>query len=380
MQRKSWLLLFILFVPYLEAFESSFCENISVNASWLYWKVNGDDFDFAIEKTTRIGSTAGWTENYFEDMEPDESESIHDLKFDWDSGFRIGLGLCPCKTDWGVQLDWTHFDTSSSRHFDVSGSNINNIDIGFPVVDGDFSDFKLNPHAFAHFTGSLNFRYDVVDLELGRWCLECGCAATFRPHIGLRFARIHESFKDRFFVDDIEESGLFREHLASEFSTKNHFQGAGVRAGFDFDVCLCKGFSFIGRSAASLIWGNTKIKNRYAVDFEESFTGPSGFDLALNYANKSHEHYRQTRAITDLSLGLRYQFCACGCYPVTLEAAWEHHLLFAQHRFFVDDSLDTVETGLGGNDIFVLPRAPTTWKNKGTVAMQGLTLTGGIQF
>lgn len=340
----------------------SWCDNVSFNAAWLYWKVNGDEFDYAVHKKRTASATS--PTSYF------DKETIHNLKFDWNSGFRIGVSFdAPCFS-WGYDLNWTHFDTSSSKGKNLHGSaGSTETYVSFPVVDNSYG--TLGQDDEVEFKASSNFRYNTVDLEMGKWCCCGNGAVLFRPHVGFRFADIHETFKDgiEYFGDEVTAASYPTGAVAEAFKTKNRFKGLGVRAGLDVDLRLCDGWSLIGRSAISAVWGHTHLRSEFGYDTSNI----PGF-----YDSEIKEHYRQTRFITDLSLGIRYKTCACGCYPITLEAAWEHHYLFNQHRFWVDDSYYP-NVGTGGV-IVQSTTATNSWKKNGDVSLSGLTLNASVDF
>jgi hypothetical protein len=331
----------------------SWCDNISFYGSWLYWKVNGDEFDYAVEKTR--------VQNDF----VRDHETIHNLRFDWDSGFRLGAGVeFPCLC-WGLDVIWTHYESSSSKskRFDGTQGTTQTF-VSLPAVF-NFGD-TLEVNQSANFTGRLKFRYNTVDFEFSRWCCCNGCV-TFRPHIGIRIADIQEGFHDKvFFNGGAMES--FSDTLATDgrFFAKNRFKGAGVRAGLDLDLCLCEGWSFIGRGAASIVWGRTRLTQHF------KYTTAA---VANFYHGDINDNYRQSRVITDLSFGIRYKTLACCCYPVFVELDWEHHYLFNQHRFWVDNSF--YPEGEGGSTPLL---TTSSWKKNGSLALQGVTLTVGICF
>lgn len=330
---------------------ANWCDNFSVEASWLLWKVNGDEFDFAVDKTRTTTAVTDGSVYY-------DSESIHDLKFDWDSGFRLGFGFDMPNMGWGVNLNWTHFDTKSTKHENVIGTTGNTTTyVNLPSVQRFGATLATGDSAL--FKGHEKFGYNVVDLEMGKWCC-CGSSCVmFRPHIGFRFADINETFDNSVAFSGTTESESSTAATSAELQAKNRFKGAGVRAGLDTDLCLCDGWSFIGRGAASLIWGTTHLKNNF---------GYSTGTIAGLYDGEIKEHYRNTRLITDLSFGIRYKTCLCGCYPVYAEFAWEHHYLFNQHRFWVD------------NSFYPSTYATSSWKKNGSVALQGFTFTAGLDF
>ena len=191
---------------------------------------------------------------------------------------------------------------------------------------------------------------------MGKWiCCGIDCL-KFRPHIGFRLADIRERFKDR-----VKASGviLFDEiYSTASFRHENRFKGIGLRIGLDTELAICEEVSLIGRGAASAVWGTTHLKNGLKV---------SSAAVYSQYRDSIKDNYRQTRFFTDLSLGVRWKTIACCCYPFTVDLAWEHHYLFAQHRYWVDNNFAT--------------SAPSTgWKNSSDMALQGLTSTAGFDF
>lgn len=327
---------------------ANWCDNLSFNAAWLYWKASGDDFQYAIEKRRFTSGTT--TEATLFTSE----EKYHDVKFDWDSGFRIGVGLdLPCK-GWGVDVNWTHYDTNSSSKTLVQGESTiaQTISAGFPVLN-DFND-TITEDESVEFKGLVKFRYNVVDIEFGKWCC-CGCV-QFRPHAGFRAADIKEHFKDAF----RGIGGATLDGYSSAFwHHENRFKGFGVRTGLDVDFCLCEGWSIIGRGALSAIWGRTHLKNRLALSTDTAVGIETSF---------IKEDFRQTRFMADLSLGVRYRTVMCGCYPLTTELSWDFRQLFAQHRYWVDDNFDNADTTGAG------------WRSTGDVTLQGLTLSFSVAY
>lgn len=321
-------------------------DNLSFDAAWLYWKVSGDDFQYAVDKTRSIVGSAGTGLSLSESR-----EKFHEISFDLDSGFRIGMGFDMPSTSWGAYVDWTHFHSSDSNHKSVLATTPATTSVGFPVLAGFTSD--LGTGDVADFNAQLKFKYDTVDIEFGKWA-SCGCV-SFRPHAGFRLADIKERFRDSV----VGTGTAFPEsYTSAAWEHENRFKGFGVRVGLDTDFNLCEGWSIIGRGAASAIWGITHLKNALAL------SSATVTNVDVDYIK---DDYHQTRFITDLSLGLRYKTMACGCYPLTIVVAWEHHYLFNQHRYWVDDAYGATAT-------------TSSWRSSGDVALQGLTLSAGFDF
>lgn len=323
----------------------SWCDKLKLDASFLYWKVSGDEFDYAYDIT--------------ESANTDPAETIfkkrfHNVSGDYDPGFKIGLGIdLPCIC-WDTNLIWTHFDTKNTSHHDSSHRAGSEVNVAIPFFQD--SELTVGNGEQVVATGSLNFKYDVVDLEFGKWIC-CNNCLLFRPHVGLRAADIREKFHSQL---DYFSTGTSSTDLTDyQAHINNEFKGVGVRAGLDTDLQLCEGWSVIGRAAASILWGNTKIRNEFktlTIDNDD-----------LVASSNETDHYRHSRVITDLSLGIRYRTCCCSC-PVELEASWEHHYLFNQHRFFASDT------------IYDGSPAGYNFKKNGDVALQGLTVTASFEF
>jgi hypothetical protein len=351
---------FVSFYPATSACDpcGKWLDNISVYGSWLYWKVNGDEYDYAVEKT-RLLSTEGIIR---------DRETIHDVKFGWDSGFRIGVGAELPSLCWRADVVWTHFRDTSSKSTEIHGTIGNEQTLVSLPAAFNFGD-QLGSGESAVFTGRVNFRYDTVDIEFGKWCC-CTDCVKFRPHIGLRLAEIHDGFHDK-----VEFAGGAQENFSEtaapfgRFFAKNRFKGAGIRAGLDLDLCLCEGLSLIGRGAGSIVWGRTRLSQSFKYPF--SLIGDF-------YHGEIDESYRNSKIITDLSLGIRYK-TMCGCFPVIAELAWEHHFIFSKHRFWIDNAFaqPLIEADLE-------PIGPllttSSWKKNGSVSLQGVTLSLGVEF
>jgi hypothetical protein len=338
----TWSLL--LSISIIASFQSmafaDYCEIVSLDVSFLNWRVAGDDFDYAYDLSELGAAPTVFRKRY------------HNVSADYDPGFRFGLGFdLPCIC-WDAHLAWTHFDTKNTSHHEVQfrGGVSEQVAIPFYRITGD--DLAVGDRVIA--TGKLNFNWDVVDLEFGKW-LCCSDCLLFRPHIGFRALDIREKFHaelDEFSVLASGDSANYQAHI------KNEFKGVGLRAGLDTDLELCEGWSVTGRAAASLVWGYTKVRN----DFRQRIV-EQGVSVASSHEN---EHYRHSRAFTDLSLGIRYRTCYC-CCPFEIEAAWEHHYLFNQHRFFASDTIQSSQSGYN-------------FKKDGNVSLQGLTLTASFDF
>lgn len=318
-------------------YDQNWCEMASFELAYLNWRVSGDEFDYA-----------------YDIREADDvyRKRFHNVSGEYDPGFRVGLGLnLPCIC-WDSYLAWTHFDTKNTSRHHVNFRGGLNQSVAIPFFRLTEADLSSGDRVYTY--GKVNLNTDWVDLEFGKW-LDCTDCLLVRPHVGFRAADICEKFHtelDAFSVQASQTNATYQTRI------HNEFKGVGVRAGLDANLHLCDGWSVTGRTAASLVWGYTKVRNIFRVR--------EGGQETTFATSKETDHYRHLRAFTDLSLGIRYSTCYC-CYPLHIEAAWEHHYLFGQHRFFASD---TIQESLNGYN----------FKKDGDVALQGLTLSASLDF
>lgn len=325
----------------------SWCDNLQFNAAWLYWKLSGDELDYAVVRETFFPT----------DNDTDVArEDRHCINGNWNSGFRIGLAAnFPCR-GWGADVQWTHWDNSTHSTTEAFGVTSETTDVSVALPFFFFGSTDLESGQEAHFRGKVKLNYNVVDVEFGRWCC-CGDGAVmFRPHVGFRFADIKERFNDRLILTD---GATIDGYSFLEYHHKDDFKGAGLRAGFNTDLRVCDGWSIIGKGAASAVWGNGKNKHTY-------FLGNS--DVETTFTKHGRDNCRHVRYFADLYLGLQWRTCACGCYPLTVDFAWEFNYLFKAHRPWNDNEFNDDED------------ASTSFKKCGDLALQGFTLNVAFDF
>lgn len=341
---------------------NNLCDNICIDLSLLYWKVGGDEFDYAIDKT--IDRSSATVPTIVTD------EHIHDLSFKLDPGFRLGVGFDLPHTGWDVKFNWTNFDTSAHHSTSVEPLTLGSTGSGRVFSNPFFNGFAGTVGAgdSVDIHGHEKIRLNWYDFEFGKWC--CCNGLKFRPHIGIRGVDQHDKFSTltQFngaaftFVDD---QGITHTIAQNEGSWNNKFSGVGIRGGIDSQFQLCDGWSLVGRFAGAVVWGNSKNNYRYS----EQDVGV----VIESIDGRIHEKNHQCRSYLDLALGLRWDTCACGI-PVFLEVDWEQHYLFAARKFIVDNRFaDTLATGSN-------PGATSSWRKNGNVCLGGVTATLGVCF
>ncbi|HKY99938.1 MAG TPA: Lpg1974 family pore-forming outer membrane protein [Rhabdochlamydiaceae bacterium] len=314
-----------------------------ITADVLLWQAHEGGLGFAIESKQN---------NIHTPLDHSHVENVH---FDYDWGFRLGAGYNMAHDGWDLYANWTRINMHSHNHeHNEIGENFL-----WPVwihPSNELATQTSAEKADAHWRMHLN----IIDLELGREFFTSKWL-TLRPHVGLRTAWINQHY-------DVDYEGITQlltdeteDFLGkADIHMRNKYWGLGPRFGFDTQWGLGSGWSIFGNVAFSLLYGyfNThfheKGDNKYAVD-----------PLDASYAHV-HNSFRQSTAITDLQLGLRWDHMfSKERYHFGIQAGWEHHMFFSQNQL-------TRFVAGGGHGNFIL--------NQGDLTTQGWTLSARFGF
>ena len=103
---------------------------------------------------------------------------VKNISFDWDFGFRLGVGYNLPHDGWDLNLTWLRFITDGSRRVNAHGDDII-FATRLPPADGTAGD------TFQKARGHWRLRFNQLDLDLGREFFVSKWL-TLRPHFGLR--------------------------------------------------------------------------------------------------------------------------------------------------------------------------------------------------
>ena len=148
----------------------------------------------------------------------------------------------------------------------------------------------------------------------------------------------------------------------NEVNMRNDFHGVGARGGFNTVWNFGKGISLFGNMAMSLVYGQFKVKHD---EWNRQNLSPHAKTRIL----ETEDHFRATRAMTDLALGLQWstpfgQQCQ---YGFTLGLAWEHHLFFDQNQLWRVNRINPARS--------VTLHENAYYQRRGDLDTQGCTLT-----
>jgi len=278
---------------------------VFVTADFIYWRANEDGLEFAF-KADSI-PTHGLEFAFKADSiptpgivnpQPVIDGKLKDLDFEWDPGFRLGLGYTFNYDGWDLYLNWTRL------HSTASGSET------CPTIANPLTPPPTNivqntltspwlPHSLGIFaqkiSGHWSISYNTLDLELGRNYF-ASKAISYRPFIGLRAAWLLQDYSNK--VHGLPLS--FPEEPSTIMKAHNDYRGLGLRAGFHFLYHLNQNWGLYGDISGSILWGEFHVNSKVR--------GPNTFansELETLFSVKREFH--RVRTNLDVGAGIQWE-------------------------------------------------------------------------
>ncbi|MBS0604603.1 MAG: hypothetical protein JSS60_06145 [Verrucomicrobia bacterium] len=182
-----------------------------LTAEWLFWRTRQEGMEFATSRQ---------------------------IEFDFESGFRVGLGIhLPSFDGWEIYANYTRFNPEHSHG--AHGSF-------YPLFL--FQGAGARGPAVAEARGHWEIEFQSVDVEFGK-AYYLTRTLVFNPFFGFKGAWIEQHANFHYEGGYIPAGQTFRTHF------KNDFKGAGPLAGTEINWQLGAGFSLFGDIAAALVLG-----------------------------------------------------------------------------------------------------------------------------
>jgi hypothetical protein len=292
--------------------------------SVLLWQANENDLDFAVKSSSRK-TLKGHVIN------PD---------FNWDWGFRLGLGYKLPHDKWDLFLNYTYVHGNAHKQ---AGAGSGAIYGGYAVLFG----LDVPKSSYAHSTHAhWNMNLNMADLELGRNCI-IGKWLSIRPFLGVRGLVIQQHYNISY------SGGNAFPHDEQKVSMRNDFWGVGLRMGFNSLWGLGCGFSVFGNGAASLLAGQFDIRQRNHMEHKN-----------VDLVHITDDGHQNVVATAEIALGLQWDRFFCNDrYHFGVNLGWEFNAFFDQNQWMR----------------FSSTRNPGVYsRSNGDLTFQGVTL--GLRF
>ncbi|NGX36930.1 MAG: hypothetical protein K1000chlam2_00076 [Chlamydiae bacterium] len=349
------------------------------NGDWMltvagfYWNAHQDGLEYAVDNHIE-NPNQGTTIPTISDIQQLNNVIDAEYKtpnFDWDWGFKVGLGYNTTCDGWDFGVMWTWYQGRANGKVEAE------VDDNHTLVPlwSDFSSALGSVTYASDIQHHWKLKLNLIDLELGRqfWTSKY---LSFRPHIGLRVAYLDQNFelqhKGGSWSSTDDTGNPQPLPFNNEVDLDNDFKGVGVRAGFDTNWNFGCGWAVYGNIATSIVYG------RFSIDHDEENRIAEAPNSKIKIL-ETEESFRASRAMLDLALGIQWSSMICSCqYGLTIMLGWEQHLFFHQNQLWRVVRIGDTATGSAG-----LPNNSgenVFHQRRGTLDTQGVTLTVRFEF
>lgn len=185
--------------------------HIYFTGEWLYWRTRQEGMEYATAKK---------------------------VDFDFQSGFRVGLGVHLPYNCWDIYINYTRFNPADS---DRAHGSI------YPLYL--FQGAGIQGPSVAEAFAKWQIEFQNIDVEIGR-PFYIAKTLVFRPFFGMKGAWIDQDARIHYQGGFIPSGQTFRTHF------ENDFKGAGPLIGIESNWLIGAGLSFFSNLAAALVVGH----------------------------------------------------------------------------------------------------------------------------
>ncbi|MFI5333554.1 MAG: Lpg1974 family pore-forming outer membrane protein [Chlamydiales bacterium] len=241
------------------------------------------------------------------------SNTLRQVDFGWDPGFRIGAGYRLSHDHWDTQAYYTHFQTIGKDHVSNGPGTVHSAFLGnFYVNNPNGSGLSGPSYQKASIDWTIHF--NMLDWELGRNFLVSKSLAL-RPFLGLKGGSIAQSMHTEWQNPDLSGAAFF--NLGRE-NLKNNFWGIGPEVGINTRWRLCareyQSFHLFGDFSGALMWGHWSFGDLFKNDIGDRVSIhlkniKSGASMARAYMGFEWDaNFHQNRYQFSTKLGYEMQF------------------------------------------------------------------------
>lgn len=245
------------------------------------------------------------------------------LDFDYQPGFKIGLGMNLDTDHWEglLQYTWFHSNVHSSTSLEPNETKIL------------YPSWQIPDLLVAYYDGNERWKLDMdfLDIELARSYF-VGKNLSFRPFFGARAAWIFQKVTVEYFN---VTNPIYLPRNRTIVTQKSSSWGIGPRTGLEMDWLLGKGLRMYGNGSLDLLF--TKYPTLSFFQKSESLPGTTVVGSQFLVKENGDHH---VRAHMDLEFGFGWgMYFAKEEWHVDLSTGYQFQVFFDQNMFrtFVDD-------------------------------------------
>ncbi len=268
-------------------------------ADYLYWLAQEEGLSYATNLTLNS-------------ITNERKGKVENLHFQWDSGFRAGIGYRMPHDRWELFANWTHFITAADAQISAFSDYL------YPEWATMVEPTSTN--LVTYIDARWDLHLNLIDGEIARVFQATNCL-SLRPHLGIRGAWIDQSYKTNLSGGQNDATIIYADNI----KMNNDFKGVGFRAGVDTEWAVWNHFSLIGNLGGSLLYGNFHVRR-----VEQQSTSSQ---IALSTAIDILDEFHQIVPTLDITLGIRFDYTFARRVALRLQAGWEFNDFFSQNKF-----------------------------------------------
>jgi len=212
---------------------------IFLTADLLYWKLQEGGNTYAYTYDSNPVSVA--SEHFVEGK-------AAKTDFDWNFGYRVGVGYRSTYDAWDIYLNYTSFSTHAHGKKEESITSSKTL---YPLLQYQELEFMEVSKAKARW----HVRFQNLDFDFGR-DYYVSCHLAFHPSFGVKGAVIDQKMHVAYSGFDLGSSPY-------KIHNKNDFWGIGPKAGLSSRWFLGEAFNVFGGLYGALLWGHFDVNNRH---------------------------------------------------------------------------------------------------------------------
>ena len=273
---------------------------VYVTGEFIYWKARTDElFSSLFMEAT---STPSGLERSFRPIEPD---------YQFDPGFKLGLGGELPFDGWDLYLNWTHFHTTPT--FSTSSNQPNIVDFETLERIAEFIGRSIKQ--------SWNVMFNSLDFDWGRR-FYLSRTLTVRPSFGGKVAWLHQKFQSAITEVEAVTSGVPAN--PNLINAKTNFWGIGPYAAFEGKWTFGFGLGLYGELSGAILWG--KFDQRTIITGNQL----NGANVASQDILVVFETHR-VRPTAQAFIGLDWEWCFIPKWlSLNLRAGYETQIFWSQ--------------------------------------------------
>ena len=306
--------------------------DVFITADFIYWTARMDGLEYV---ASGVAS----------DFSGTSKGTVYTPDWDWDPGFKVGIGLNLPHDGWDVYAEYTWLHSSASDT--VRGINLApawNIAALIETVSRLVNDSHAN----------WDVHFNAIDLSLGRNYF-VSQFLSLRPFIGFKGSWIDQDYHVRYNVDRNGYVSTFR------LCDDQDFWGIGLRTGLDTSWHINKWLSFYGDCALTALWSQFDVDRKDTRNDSQNPGGPNNPPLNTNITIIDTENkFHTIKGVLEFGLGLRGEWWFMeDRYHFLIQAGWEEQVWINFNNLIK-----------GQNDLF----------QGGDLILQGLTIKTRFDF